>query len=44
MKNYIPNIYVVYNNQGWDNCYKFSTADYTREQFDILMREKERIE
>lgn len=44
MKPYIPNIYVVYNNQGWENCYKFSPTDYSREQFNILMKEKERIE
>lgn len=42
-KPYVDNIYCVYNNQGYDG-YKFSPCDFTREQFDILMENKERIE
>lgn len=35
-------VYVCYNNQGYDG-YKYSPFDFTREQFNILYKEKELI-
>lgn len=37
-------VYVVYNNQGYKNCYKFAPTDYTKQQFDVLMEHMERID
>jgi len=42
LKPYVPDIYVVYNNQKY-NGYKFAPCDFTREQFNILMKNKEKI-
>lgn len=36
-------VYVLYNNQGFKDCYKYSPMDYTQEQFNILMKNKERV-
>lgn len=36
-------VYVCYNNQGFDG-YKYSPFDFTREQFDILYKNKEEID
>lgn len=44
LKPYFSNIYVFYNNLGFEDCYKFSPTDYTREQFDMLLESKERID
>lgn len=44
IKPYSNEIYVVYNNLGFDNCYKFSITDYTKEQFEQLWNSKERID
>ena len=44
MSPYIPNVWVVYNNLGYKDCYKVSLTDYTREQFNELWKSKEMIE
>ena len=43
LKPYAKNIYVVYNNLDFKNCYKFSITDYTKEQFEELWENKELI-
>lgn len=43
LKPYAKNIYVVYNNLDFENCYKFSITDYTKEQFEELWENKELI-
>ena len=43
LKPYAKNIYVVYNNLDFENCYKFSITDYTKEQFEKLWENKELI-
>lgn len=43
LKPYFSNIYILYNNLGFENCYKFSPTDYTREQFEQLWESKELI-
>lgn len=42
-KPYFKYIYVVYNNVGYKNAYKFSPFDFTREQFDVLKENKEEL-
>ena len=37
------NVWCIYNNLGFKNCYKFSITDYTREQFNMLWKSKEQI-
>ena len=44
LKPYAKSIYVIYNNLGFENCYKYSITDYTREQFEKLWNNKEKIE
>ena len=44
LRPYIPNIYVVYNNLGYKDAYKYSLTDFTREQFNELWKSKEMIE
>ena len=44
LRPYFANIYVLYNNLGFENCYKFSPTDYTFEQYEQLWNSKERIE
>lgn len=44
IKPYSNNIYVVYNNLGYKDSYKFSITDFTKEQFEKLWESKERIE
>lgn len=43
LKPYFKEIYVIYNNLGFKDCYKFSPYDYTREQYEMLMKNKELI-
>lgn len=43
IKPYAKNVYVIYNNMNFDNCYKFSITDYTKEQFEKLWNNKELI-
>lgn len=43
LKPYFLNIYILYNNLEFDNCYKFSPTDYTKEQFNQLWESKELI-
>lgn len=43
IKPYSDEIYVVYNNQGYKDAYKYSPFDFTREQFDVLWENKEKI-
>ena len=44
LKPYAKSIYVIYNNLGFENCYKYSITDYTREQFEKIWNNKEKIE
>ena len=44
LKPYAKSVYVIYNNLGFENCYKYSITDYTREQFEKLWNNKEKIE
>lgn len=44
LKPYISKIYVVYNNIGLENCYKFSITDYTKDEFDLIWNNKELID
>lgn len=44
LKPYFNEIYVLYNNLGIPNAYKFSPFDYSREDFERLWASKERIE
>ena len=34
---------LLYNNVGYEGCYKFSPTDYTRKQYDVLWKNKERM-
>lgn len=43
LRPYFSNIYVLYNNLGFKDCYKFSPTDYTYKQFVELWNSKERI-
>ena len=36
-------VYVIYNNLGFKDCYKFSITDYEKEQFEQLWKKKEEI-
>ena len=44
LKPYAKSVYVIYNNLGFENCYKYSITDYTREQFEKIWNNKEKIE
>ena len=44
LRPYAKSVYVIYNNLGFENCYKYSITDYTREQFEKLWNNKEKIE
>ena len=44
LKPYAKSVYVIYNNLGLENCYKYSITDYTREQFEKIWNNKEKIE
>lgn len=44
LKPYAKEVYVVYNNLGYENCYKYSITDYTKEQFEQLWNNKEIVE
>lgn len=37
-------VYVIYNNLGFKDCYKYSITDYTKEQFEQLWNSKEEID
>jgi len=43
-KPYIPNIYVCYNNMGYNDMYKASPFDFGQERFELLLENRERIE
>lgn len=43
LKPYAKSVYVIYNNLGFENCYKYSITDYTKEQFEKLWGKKEEI-
>ena len=43
LKPYAKSVYVIYNNLGFENCYKYSITDYTREQFEKLWNNKEKL-
>ena len=44
LKPYAKSVYVIYNNLGFENCYKYSITDYTREQFEKIWNNKKKIE
>ena len=44
LRPYAKSVYVIYNNLGFENCYKYSITDYTREQIEKLWNNKEKIE
>ena len=44
LKPYAKSVYVIYNNLGFENCYKYSITDYTKEQFEKIWNNKEKIE
>ena len=43
LKPYAKSVYVIYNNLGFENCYKYSITDYTREQFEKIWNNKEKL-
>ena len=36
-------VYVIYNNLGFKDCYKFSITEYEKEQYEQLWKKKEEI-